>query len=219
MLKITTKALAVLFFATAAKCFAFPFVEADAFTSGDKKAVLDTATGIEWLDFDVNNAVSFNEVLASLNTTYQGWRLPTETEVKGLWARLFDVGDDKYEIFDLWGANKAPSDNLPYLCYGYFLDDKGHLEHGMLIESGTKVAGYGASRYYLDGDIYSNVSSNSGPFYDGANIPPFNLYGTEEISTLLVRDTNVINAPEPSSLLLFGLGFAGLLLGRRRFLK
>ena len=45
---------------------AHPMVDADAFVVGDHKAILDTTTNLLWLDFGINNGVSFNAVYADL---------------------------------------------------------------------------------------------------------------------------------------------------------
>lgn len=53
---------------------------------GDKKATLDTDTGIEWLDITETDGKSVNYVLSQLGVggRYEGWRLPSEVEVLNL---------------------------------------------------------------------------------------------------------------------------------------
>jgi hypothetical protein len=222
MFKLIFRPLTILLFLAAVNTQALPIIDTDAFSEGDKKAILDTTTNLTWLDFGVTKATSFNQVMNNLNTTYQGWRLPTETEVRNLWSTLFPTSNngDPYEIFSLWGANIAPSDNLPYLCWGYFIDDNGYLGHGSILETGTGINGYGAKKYYQDGSIVNHVAQGNGKKYDGSSFPLFN-YGTGEISTLLVKDASVtsVNVPEPSALILMTLGCLALFLGRRRKAK
>lgn len=45
--------------------------------AGDKKATLDTETGLEWLDLTQTDGKSYSEVSALLSTTLSGWRFPT----------------------------------------------------------------------------------------------------------------------------------------------
>lgn len=219
MFKHITLTFLTLFSITTAH--ALPIIQADAFNAGDNKAILDTTTNLTWLDFDINNGTSFNHVMSELNTTYLGWRLPTESEVRKLWSSLFTdtiSTDDQYEICNLWGANKSPSDNTPFQAYGNFIDDNGYLGHGGFLEGGS-VINHGSNKlekFYVDGTFSASVSSGSGKIYDGStSYPPFNFWGVEEISTLLVRDAKVSSVPEPSTFILFGLGLIPLLLRRR----
>ena len=221
MFKHLTLTLLTIF--SIANAQALPIIQADAFSAGDNKAIIDTSTGLTWLDFGVNKAMSFNDVMDKLNTTYVGWRLPTQNEVYSLWDRLLTgiSSDDGYEIFDIWGANRGPHDHSPYSAWGYFIDDNGYLGHGALLETGNVVENTygGPDKYYLDGTVEGGVYLGAGKVYDGSlSYYPFNM-GIEEISTLLVRDTAVTNStsvPEPSAILLFGLGLFGLALSRRR---
>ena len=177
----------------------FPIIQADAFVMGDGKAVKDKETGLIWLDFGINRAVSFNDVLKQLNTIYKGWRLPTESEVRHLWSRLFSdaATHNPYEVFHLWGANKTPLDHLPYLSWGYFLDDRGFLAHASFVETGTQVASFNPDKYYIDGSLKHEIVTDEGAKYDGSDKPPFNMSGTEEQSTLLVKMESSPKLPHP----------------------
>src|SRR5690554_5423124 len=104
---------------------AIPFTNADAFIDGDGQAICEIDTGLFWLDFGITNNKSFNDIQAELDTTYAGWRLPTEQEVKKLWNGLWlNGGPDENgyhreyheklernayydDIFSLWGINSA----------------------------------------------------------------------------------------------------------------
>lgn len=56
-------------------------VATDWLADNDSKATLDTDTGIEWLKLDNTDYKSIMQVQSDLDTTYQGWRLPNESEV------------------------------------------------------------------------------------------------------------------------------------------
>lgn len=84
---ISTLGLSTILFSGASQ--ALPIVEADAFAAGDNKAVLETSTGLTWMDFGVNSHLSYNHVLYLLPTEFAGWRLPTVSEVDHLWSSLF----------------------------------------------------------------------------------------------------------------------------------
>ena len=50
-------------------------------TSGDSQVVLDTSTGLEWLNIANTRDMSVAQVESLLDTTFSGWRLPTRAEV------------------------------------------------------------------------------------------------------------------------------------------
>jgi hypothetical protein len=67
------------------------FVYTDWKASGDSKSLLHEETGLEWLRLSSTRGQSINSVTAALDTTYDGWRLPTNDEItevmQGFWAR------------------------------------------------------------------------------------------------------------------------------------
>lgn len=168
----------------------FPLVSTDAFVGGDRQAVHDTETNLVWLNFGINNGASFNEVVAALQTTYKGWRLPTEAEVKTLWAKLFDPANkfDPYECFYIWGANKTPKDHVPFLSFGHFINADGYLAHASFSEVGTQISAFTPSKFYNDGYTVANLGVEGDRKYDGSDYYPFSAGGNAEISTLLVKD-------------------------------
>lgn len=175
--------------------YALNIVNFDAFTQGDKYAMLDIDTGLVWMDFGVNNGKSINTVIKELDEQYSDWRLPTELEVISLWRKLIDKNETQtlLDVFDIWGANKTPLDNLPYLSWGYFLDDEGYLGVGAIIEeSRDNSIRYLGRGYYSDNyakaSLLKKVVDRK---YDGSNYYPFVAEGILEISTLLVRKSAV----------------------------
>lgn len=166
-----------------------PLEKTDAFKAGDGKAVRDTQSNLIWLNFGVNSAQSFNDVFNALTTTYQGWRLPTEQEVKDLWSRLFASNvssNDPYQVFRVWGANKSPINRAPYTSFGYFLDSEGFLASASIIEQGSEQ-NPNRDPFYLDGVVKSNITTSKEFNHNQPDSPPFNMGGTQEISTLLVK--------------------------------
>lgn len=167
-----------------------PLTKTDAFSAGDGKAVRDTNTNLIWLNFGINNGLSFNQIMSELNTTYQGWRLPTEQEVRDLWSRLFASNvssDDPYQVFRIWGANRKPANQQPYLSWGYFLDSQGFIAHASFIEEGT-TRNPNRDPFFADGVVKSYIVASKEAKYDGSDKPPFNFEGTMEMSTLLVKE-------------------------------
>lgn len=80
----TLLALSLSFSAQAA------FVYTDWKAVGDKGAVLDTDSGIEWLRLNHVNKKSMAQVLSQLDTIYAGWRLPTNAEVSTMMSRMYN---------------------------------------------------------------------------------------------------------------------------------
>lgn len=65
------------------------FVYTDWQATGDKKALLDSSSGKEWLRFSQTGAKSINDITNLLSTTYAGWRLPTNAEVVQLVTNIY----------------------------------------------------------------------------------------------------------------------------------
>ncbi len=169
----------------------------DAFQKSDNLAMRDVETGLVWLDFGVNNGESINSVVSNLNGIYAGWRLPTESEVVSFWERLAIA--DLTGIFDLCGANKTPSDNLPYLAWGYFVDEEGYLGAAYIKEEPNplrQTLNVNSTANRIIAGIEKKIIDVK---YDGSDYYLFNLDGAAEISTLLVKKTEV---NEPSLLML-----------------
>jgi MYXO-CTERM domain-containing protein len=61
-------------------------VEADWQNAGDNKAVLDTSSGLTWLDFTETHFYTRGDLLNDLSSVFSGWRLPTANEVSSLMA-------------------------------------------------------------------------------------------------------------------------------------
>lgn len=171
----------------------------DAFQPSDNLAIRDSQTGLVWLDFGVNNGESINSVVHGLSGIYSDWRLPTEAEVTDFWGRLALI--DLEGIFDVWGANKTPADRLPYLAWGYFIDNDGYLGAAYIKEMPQPLRSLSFSGYYENSVITLGVEKKIIDVkYDGSNYYLFDLDGAAEISTLLVKKMEV---KEPSLLLLF----------------
>lgn len=63
----------------------------DWLVAGDQKVAIDTDTGLEWLTLNNTKGKSINDVVAQLEAggAYEGWRLPTESEVFTLTQKLY----------------------------------------------------------------------------------------------------------------------------------
>ncbi|WP_049631313.1 PEP-CTERM sorting domain-containing protein [Cellvibrio sp. pealriver] len=182
---------------------------------------IDTDTGLEWMDFGINNNLSYDQVVDELSTTWIGWSLATEAQVLNLWHNAFsgkgsdfdaeyvsgnyyaryddDVTYPTYQsvhetTFDSMGCNIL---NSSY-CFsrGFFADSTGSLSY-------VNFMNFNTSGDYVD--VYGrNVNLDS--YRNNPDI----LY-----STMLVKALPA-SVPEANSVMLFALGLLGLNLARRR---
>nr|AAP70383.1 Uvs114 [uncultured bacterium] len=232
MLKKIAKSIALISFFWVATTQALPIVQADAFSAGDNKAVLETNTGLVWMDFGVNSHRTFSDVMSSLDTDYAGWRLPTIAEVDHLWTSL--MGDLKgwnrwSPVFGGFALIDNNEFGLPITEYDDYLNDimevfgfseEGAAEYssyeGEDLISTTTYDYRSAFAVFSDAGengfvvlnlpINSTVGRSSVFTYDG------NISLLQDISlqygTLLVKDSATVS--EPTSLMLLIMGLMGL---------
>ncbi len=213
MLKILLKSATTLLLFTSISAKALPIVEADAFTAGDNKAVLETATGLTWLDYGVNSDKSYNTVVSELNTVYAGWRLPTQAEVVNLWTSLF--GTEPHPVSSILQSFSCRELN----CYSEY--------SSLLSIFGKNDVGPFASVSFVFSNSQNTVYHTTYThFYDvtylgfASLIMEWDGFDKDRAfgrSTMLVKDATKTEVPEPSTLFLFALGLMGL--GVARFRK
>lgn len=95
--------------------------------AGDGKVTIDTSTGIEWLDLTDTKGMSVNAVLAEMGKggLYEGWRLPTEEEVRTMfngylspYRNVAETTENYYVKFyaktnsGIWNAYRAMESDL-----------------------------------------------------------------------------------------------------------
>lgn len=224
-----TLALTTLLSATSQ---ALPIVQADAFTADDNKAVLETNTGLVWMDFGVNLTRDFTSdmllpnIVNNLSTTYKGWRLASEAEVNHLWFSLFgsqvipvsNTGPHEYNLED-WDGVLLPHFQEIADVFGYTWDGLASInptgQEGASIDYINKAAI--AHFYTADGNLgsFKFFTPHSGA---GVNLSHTTLNTNDLVprefayGAMLVKDTSV---PEPSAFILLSLGLLGLGIARR----
>lgn len=113
------------------------FVKTDWKTSGDASAVLDTSTGIEWLNLLHTDKKSINTIVSQLDTLYVGWRLPTNAEV---------------EVFltNVWGGINMQVDQIEARSGPY---QTGAIQWANLMSDGVKNLALNGGFYYDEDGI------------------------------------------------------------------
>ena len=136
------------------------FVHTDWKTGGDQLATLDTETGIEWLKLTNTDMKSINTVLSEINTTYSGWRLPSESEVRKLLTNVWTgLNVDIDHVIERSGAY-TPGANLFAAMFsngirnithhfGMYVADDGvvRMAGSYLNENGGYTAAFGMNFY------------------------------------------------------------------------
>ncbi len=205
---------------------ALPIVEADAFEIGDNKAVLETSTGLVWMDFGVNDDYTYSEVVSLLSTEFAGWRLPSAFEVLHLWNNLFRDLPEWYQstVGSLTAGFSAPAGKYEslftqiYTLFGQTPDSSTLIydQDGNLIESWTFKSAFGI--FMADADTsgfvhlknpYSDSYSDAAMYMEMDGIDISNWYGA-----LLVKDGRV-SVPEPAAPMLALLGLMALFVRRQ----
>lgn len=213
MLKILLRSATTLLLFTSLSAKALPIVEADAFTAGDNKAALETATGLTWLDYGVNSGKSYNTVVSELDTVYAGWRLPTQAEVVNLWTSLFgseQIYSSKIlQSFSCKELNCYPEQSSLLSIFGK--NDVGPFAYVSFVFSNDQNTVYHATYTHFYDVTYLGFASL---IMEWDGFDKDRAFGR---STMLVKDATKTEVPEPSTLFLFALGFLGL--GIKRFRK
>jgi hypothetical protein len=194
-------------------------------TDTDRDSFIDESTGIEWIDFGINNNQSFNYVASQLGAggEYEGWALATTDQVYEMWQNAFEgldyrnVGINRREgdlgvldgadvfgskfttIFDVMGHNTTRdlgTEDEHRVSFGFFQGTD-----GISFVHYSALADKGLAPSSLNDAVHLVDYQN----YDNARAS-----GSVSSSTLLVR--SVINVPGPSTLGIFSLALAGLAL-------
>lgn len=212
LLKKITIAAALLVGATSFSSQA-ELVHADWKSTNDNLATYDTNTGLAWLKFNSTR----DQYVSSDFSSFNGWRLATESEVMALWNSMFLGG---YPSFN--GSLHQLSSMMNYeeiLKFGEFLGGGYWGTTGYLYNSGHFVDDEDSSQYHRAGFIIT--ASGYGRFY---NPDYFTGVGDTYSGVFLVSDAtnitingNLVERDVPVGGLLFGgLGLLSLMSLKRK---
>ena len=153
-------------------------------TNTNHDSFIDQTTNLEWMDFGINNHLSYNQVVELLATDYYGWMLPTESQVVTLSNNLFGGKGDRPSVayrpgdypthfdgsgefrniidtigFD--GGNRPPNETMGCSGINPSSFEPCVRAAGMFIDD----RGYMAQLDYYDPNIYSYLDLNSNYYY------------------------------------------------------
>lgn len=185
---------------------------------------IDETTGLEWMDFGINNADTYNQVAAQLGLggRYEGWTIATTDQTWlmlrnaffGLGANLelenttdLRVQDGRnehgsviQEIIEKMGYNKVSSEGRYY--------EKEY-------SSGLSMGNNGLTKVMIN--MYPDKLVQNSPSEDDVWMTTYeysNYYNIDSssFSTMLLRtyDSPVTDVPEPTTIAIFALGMFGL---------
>lgn len=202
-------------------------VNAGIITNTTNNSFIDETTQLEWMDFGINNAQSYNYVASQLGEgqEYAGWNLATKEQVYSLWGNIFlgkggnenlnakgpgqfYVSDGANQVGSVWlslantlGFNELKSVGLANentYSLGWFSGTNG-LSY---VEFVSHTDAFGITNYNDFARIIDNTN------YDGLRNSQIAGY-----STMLVRSVEV---PEPPALAAFLFGLIGLMIRKVR---
>lgn len=179
-------------------------VEFDWEVAGDGEVTLDTNSGKLWLDLDVTQDMSINQVkdLLANDVRFDGWRLPTSQEIQLLAKGLF-----------------ASMGTLEHRYSGWTVGIDERAEHALM---GQPTAGYTYGLYEMDGGSYLFGSGGNGLYlnyaWDSSSLDFHRRYegvylvsdtSNVSVDSFVIDETmNATNVSAP-----IGFAAAGLLLG------
>ena len=184
-------------------------VDMDWNTSGDAALMLDTSSGLHWLDLSVtaNQSYDFVNTQFQQGGAYEGFRYATQTEVLALWAEagISNTGFNWIENAE-WQQIKNLADRLGTSTLFY---SEGIATHALgLVEGGLPLSSN--QRWVMELTYHPDglqVRTSSENYILDTN------FASVHYSSYLVQAV-----PLPPSILLFASGFLGLV-GFRGFCK
>lgn len=206
----------------------------------DYNAFQDTDTKLVWLDFGENNNQSYNYVVSQLGAggEWEGWRLPTLSEVYTMWANVADLenvaayfedpnryGPGQFAASDINSDVTGGDDSVwdavfAVIGYNHSYSQTGYtVFEGLAWYEGTDSL---SAVFYqdiedtlTDGlDFRDTIRLN-----DNINYDDWRPRQSDVWSTLLVltdQETSY-EVPAPSTLAIIGLGLLGLVARRKLF--
>ena len=189
----------------------------------DDDSFIDKSTGLEWMDFGINNHRSFNYVASQLSDggDYYGWSLATMELVYEMWGNAF-LGKGADETPNFFGSGQLYVETSSSTTSNVLTSVFSAMSYNVRIDEGGR-SDYNVSMGYfigINGLSYVEARQHQGSNYtkywetdraflnDSTNNNGAKNMADELLSTLLVKKS--VNVPEPSTLAIFAFGVIGL---------
>ncbi len=168
------------------------FVFTDWKMEGDNLGIVDTDTGVEWLKFSETGGKTINQVMAGLDTVYDGWRLPTMQEVGDMHSNFVatygNYGSTFTHFFGLSDSSARysysnglhlDSENNVYITGGFVGEGRDSTSLNYLANGYTLDMVYGGTYLVSDGgttlssinDPSINVNNPAAPVNNVSDVP------------------------------------------------
>lgn len=209
------------------------WLHTDYLVDGDKKASLDTETGLEWLKLNNIKGMSLDSILeeTSYGGSLSGWRLPTEDEVtvlmNGLYRRsgvTFETGEYQAETgdskmsswFTFMGTNKKTSyiydanhpSSYKLYTYGITIKEDGSLSRNGYYSNERYV--YGTDWVFNGGISYSSDEAISDIYSYFLVSDGGTTLSSKENPELNINNPNAPVNDVPMSTFLYGVSLLGV---------
>jgi hypothetical protein len=229
-MKLLSTIFAVSTIALASMSASAQLIPTDWKNTGDKLATLDESTGIEWLDLTQTDGMSIDTAESLLSSRFEGWRLPTRSEVTQLMVNAFPSEKNRVQGSGGWSITNTTTDNevdnfrllfgttqvssTTDYTYGQFKNDPGGqysvLHSGVADRRDNDYVALYSNRNITNDTSYSNsyysvyLVSDGGTTQSSLNDPSINANNANAPSSV----------PLPATAALLGLGLLGF--GARR---
>jgi hypothetical protein len=189
----------------------------------DNLSVVDTETGVEWLSLTQTHGMSLNQAETLLNSTFDGWRLPTSQEVLTLMRNTFTSHTIESSPLNYNGyLGNAESQQFTEMLGSVMVGGKDKYSLGYIKDNSTGTNLVSGSVYKLNSaiELYSNSISGGG---SDTSHYAYGVFLVSDGGTTLasinnpeLNANNVNNTvPLPATLGLLSLAIAGLSFRRK----
>ena len=171
------------------------FVNTDVTTSGDKLAVLDTKTGLEWLNLKETYNNSYSDVTSRLLSDLEGWRYPTESEVLDFHSRI--LGNTNLYLTRWTDSYSGSVSNTDIQNYTNIIERTYRVSSGRSYKGAFKQDDNSSQclSFYVSTTVYSGISGYDVCSYDDNGSSNYGFYLISTGVTLSAQENPGINSP------------------------
>jgi len=191
----------------------------------DNDTFIDQSTGIEWMDFGINNHRSFNYVASQLGDggQYFGWSLASKEQVYEMWSNAF-LGKGADETLNFFGIEQlyvetrsSTTSNVltsvfSAMSYNIRIDEGGRSDYNVSMGYfiGTNGLSYVEARQHQGVDYTKYLETDRAFLNDSSNSNGIKNMEDNLFSTLLVRNAVAVSEPSTIAIFMFGIIAIGL---------